>query len=87
MSQAAVDAGIAAQIGRQTLPEAVHTIRSLSKADMKLNTYQPHMEVNPEIYEVRADGELLTCEPAVVLPGPALLPILEALSLWEESGF
>ena len=68
MSQAAVDAGIAAQIGLQKPPEAVHTIRSLSKADMKLNTYQPHMEVNPETYEVRADGELLTCEPADVLP-------------------
>jgi urease subunit alpha len=35
---------------------------------MKLNSYQPHMEVNPETYEVRADGELLTCEPAEVLP-------------------
>jgi urease subunit alpha len=68
MSKAAVEAGIAAQIGLQKTPEAVHTIRSLSKADMKLNTYQPHMEVNPETYEVRADGELLTCEPADVLP-------------------
>ncbi|MEL6398535.1 MAG: urease subunit alpha [Cyanobacteria bacterium J06626_4] len=68
MSKAAVDAGIAAQIGLQKPPEAVHTIRSLNKADMKLNTYQPHMEVNPETYEVRADGELLTCEPADVLP-------------------
>jgi urease subunit alpha len=35
---------------------------------MKLNTYAPHMEVNSETYEVRADGELLTCEPAEVLP-------------------
>ena len=68
MSKAGVEAGIAAQIGLQKPPEAVHTIRSLTKADMKLNTYQPHMEVNPETYEVRADGELLTCEPADVLP-------------------
>ncbi|MGD1908897.1 MAG: urease subunit alpha [Leptolyngbyaceae cyanobacterium] len=68
MSKAGVEAGIAAQIGLQKTPEAVHTIRSISKADMKLNTYQPHMEVNPETYEVRADGELLTCEPADVLP-------------------
>jgi len=68
MSQAAVEAGIAEQIGLQKPPEAVHTIRSIGKADMKLNTYQPHMEVNPETYEVRADGELLTCEPADVLP-------------------
>jgi urease subunit alpha len=68
MSQAAITSGIADQIGLQKPPEPVHTIRSLSKADMKLNTYQPHMEVNPETYEVRADGELLTCEPADVLP-------------------
>jgi len=32
------------------------------------NTYQPQMEVDPESYEVRADGELLTCEPADILP-------------------
>jgi urease subunit alpha len=35
---------------------------------MRLNTYQPHMEVDSETYEVRADGELLTCAPAEVLP-------------------
>jgi urease subunit alpha len=35
---------------------------------MKLNDYLPQMEVDPETYEVRADGELLTCEPATVLP-------------------
>ena len=68
MSQAAINSGVATQIGLQKPPEAVHTIRSIGKADMKLNTYQPHMEVNSETYEVRADGELLTCEPADVLP-------------------
>ena len=68
VSQAAVEGGIAAQIGLQKPPEAVHDIRSISKADMKLNAYQPQMEVNPETYEVRADGELLACEPADVLP-------------------
>jgi urease subunit alpha len=47
---------------------AVANCRNLTKADMKLNAYQPHMEVNPETYEVRADGQLLTCEPAEVLP-------------------
>jgi urease subunit alpha len=46
----------------------VANCRNLSKADMKLNTYAPHMEVDSETYEVRADGELLTCEPAEVLP-------------------
>ncbi len=35
---------------------------------MMLNDYQPEMEVDPQTYEVRADGELLTCEPAEVLP-------------------
>jgi urease subunit alpha len=46
----------------------VANCRNLSKADMKLNAYQPRMEVDAETYEVRADGELLTCAPAEVLP-------------------
>jgi urease subunit alpha len=68
ISQAALEAGIPAQIGLQTPAVAVRNTRHLSKADMKLNAYQPQMEVDPETYEVRADGELLTCEPADVLP-------------------
>jgi len=40
----------------------------LSKASMIHNSLTPHIEVDPETYEVRADGELLTCEPATVLP-------------------
>jgi len=40
----------------------------LSKGDLRLNDALPHMEVDPETYEVRADGELLICEPATVLP-------------------
>ncbi|MCH6567949.1 MAG: urease subunit alpha, partial [Nitrospinae bacterium] len=47
---------------------AVKNCRSLGKADMIHNTATPHIEVDPETYEVRADGELLTCEPAKVLP-------------------
>jgi urease subunit alpha len=47
---------------------AVSNTRQLSKRDMKLNDALPQMEVDPETYEVRADGELLTCEPATVLP-------------------
>jgi len=43
---------------------AVKNIRSVKKSDMVLNDYQPTIEVDPETYEVRADGELLTCEPA-----------------------
>ena len=47
---------------------AVGRCRNLSKRDMILNDALPKMEVDPETYEVRADGELLTCEPAKVLP-------------------
>ena len=42
--------------------------RNVTKHDMVLNSYLPEMEVDPETYEVRADGQLLTCEPAEVLP-------------------
>ncbi|KKI98050.1 urease subunit alpha [Prochlorothrix hollandica] len=68
VSQAACDRDIAAQLHLQKQTKAVSGTRSLTKADMKLNAYQPHIEVNPETYEVRADGELLTCEPATLLP-------------------
>ncbi len=68
LSQASIDAGIPAQIGLQTPAVAVANTRNLSKADMKLNEITPNIEVNPETYEVRVDGELLTCEPAEVLP-------------------
>ena len=68
ISKAAADADIASQIGLQTTTVAVRGCRNLSKADMKLNDYQPTMEVDSETYEVRADGQLLTCEPADELP-------------------
>ncbi len=68
VSQAAIDAGIPEQIGLQKKAIAVSNTRNLSKADMKLNDALLDIEVNPETYEVRADGELLTCEPAKVLP-------------------
>ncbi|WP_319419563.1 urease subunit alpha [Pleurocapsa sp. FMAR1] len=68
VSQAALDAGIPEQIGIKTPAVAVSNTRKISKADMKLNEATPEIEVNPETYEVKADGELLTCEPASVLP-------------------
>ena len=68
VSQAAVTAGLGQHLGLHKPTVAVSGIRSLTKADMKLNSYQPQIEVNPETYEVRADGVLLTCEPATVLP-------------------
>ena len=68
VSQAAIDNGIPQQIGLQKKAIAVSNTRNLSKTDMKLNEALPNIEVNPETYEVRSDGELLTCEPAQVLP-------------------
>ena len=46
----------------------VKNVRNISKKDMVLNYYCPKIEVNPETYEVKADGELITCEPAETLP-------------------
>ena len=68
VSAAAQDAGIREKLGlaKQTLP--VRNTREIGKKDLKLNTATPHVEVNPETYEVRADGVLLTCQPAEVLP-------------------
>jgi urease subunit alpha len=68
VSQAALDKDIKSQLGLQKTTVAISGTRRLSKRDMKLNDALPHMEVDPETYEVRADGELLTCEPATVLP-------------------
>jgi urease subunit alpha len=68
VSQAALEQGIPQQLGLQKSVVAVSNTRHLSKRDMKLNDALPQMEVDPETYEVRADGELLTCEPATVLP-------------------
>src|SRR6056297_3503043 len=68
VSEAAQANGIGDALGlaKQTL--AVRNTRSIGKADLKLNSATPKVEVNPETYEVRADGELLICEPAEVLP-------------------
>ncbi|NVL02190.1 urease subunit alpha [Ruegeria pomeroyi] len=68
VSAAAQAEGIRDTLGlaKQTVP--VLNTRSIGKKDLKLNSATPKVEVNPETYEVRADGELLTCEPAEVLP-------------------
>ena len=47
---------------------AVSNTRTIGKKDLLLNTYQPKIEVDSQTYEVRADGQLLVCEPATVLP-------------------
>jgi urease subunit alpha len=64
LSQAAVDNGVGDTIGLQKQLIGIAGTRSVKKSDMILNDYTPTMEVDPETYEVRADGELLTCEPA-----------------------
>ncbi|TNE62955.1 MAG: urease subunit alpha [Rhodobacteraceae bacterium] len=68
VSQAAQIDGIGKQLGlaKQTL--AVENTRNIGKSSMVMNNATPEIEVNPETYEVRANGELLTCEPATELP-------------------
>ncbi len=68
VSEAALDADVAGTLGLARETVAVRNTRGgISKHDMVLNDYCPAMEVDPETYEVRADGELLTCEPATEL--------------------
>jgi urease subunit alpha len=68
LSQAGQEAGVAESLGLQRDTLAVQNCRNIGKKDMVLNDAMPFIEVNPETYEVRADGELLVCEPAEVLP-------------------
>jgi len=68
VSRAALDADIGAALKLQKNLAAVTNTRAIRKQDMLLNDYQPVMEVDPQTYVVRADGMLLTCEPAQVLP-------------------
>ncbi|WP_454850663.1 urease subunit alpha [Rhizobium binxianense] len=69
VSQASLDAGIKGRLGvAKELVAVKNTRGGISKASMIHNDLTPHIEVDPETYEVRADGELLTCEPATVLP-------------------
>ena len=68
VSQAGIDAGIAAEFGLSKGLLAVSNTRNIGKKDMKLNDALPAMEVDPETYQVTADGELLTCQPVDVVP-------------------
>jgi urease subunit alpha len=68
VSQAALEAGLPSQLGLARRTVAVRGMRSLRKTDLIHNTAMPRIEVDPQTYQVRADGVLLTCEPAVVLP-------------------
>ncbi len=68
VSEAAQSEGIGDTLGLAKQTIAVQNTRNIGKRDLKLNDATPEVEVDPETYEVRADGELLTCQPAEVLP-------------------
>lgn len=68
VSKAGLAAGVPEKLGLKKRAVAVSNTRSISKADMIHNGFTPKIEVDPQTYEVRADGVLLTCEPATVLP-------------------
>ena len=68
VSRAALDRNLGETLGLSKHLIAVTGTRSIKKTDMIHNTYTPHIEVDPETYEVRADGERLVCEPATHLP-------------------
>jgi urease subunit alpha len=67
MSKAAITLDIPKNLGLQKMILGVEGTRTISKRDLKLNDSLPRMEVDPETYKVRTDGELLTCEPALEL--------------------
>ena len=68
VSQAALSAGLPQRIGLTKMIAAVRNCRRIGKRDMIHNSATPKIDVDPETYEVRVDGELITCEPAQVLP-------------------
>ncbi|HTS83541.1 MAG TPA: urease subunit alpha, partial [Usitatibacter sp.] len=68
VSQAALANAELRGLGLRKPLEAVRGTRGIGKKDMVHNAWRPKLEVDPETYEVRADGQLLTCEPAKVLP-------------------
>jgi urease subunit alpha len=68
VSKAALEDGVPSRLDLRKMVSAVSRCRTLRKADMVNNAYCPKIEVDTETYEVRADGQLLTCEPAHVLP-------------------
>ena len=68
VSQAALRGDIGDELNLKKRLAAVQGCRSVKKADMVHNAYAPRMEIDPQTYSVRADGQLLTCQPATVLP-------------------
>ncbi len=68
VSKAALDNGVQETLGLERTLVACKNTRAISKADMIHNDWMPDVSVDPQTYEVRADGQLLTCEPATELP-------------------
>ena len=68
LPQAAVTNGVAGQLGLRKRVGVVANTRNIGKQDLRHNHYQPQIEVDPQTYQVRADGQLLICEPAEILP-------------------
>lgn len=68
VSQSALDSGVRERCGLAKTVSAVKNIRQVRKQHMVHNGYLPTMEIDAQTYAVRADGQLLTCEPAAVLP-------------------
>jgi urease subunit alpha len=68
VSRAGLDAGIKDRFGLAKTLSAVKNIRGVRKQHMVHNSYLPKMEIDAQTYSVRADGQLLTCEPALSLP-------------------
>ena len=68
LPQATVDGGIDTALGLRKWVGIVKNTRNIGKKDLVHNPYQPNIEVDPQTYSVRADGQLLTCEPVTILP-------------------
>jgi urease subunit alpha len=68
MSQSSIADDLPRKLGLHKTTAAVRGCRTVKKADMVHNHYTPKMHIDPQTYEVRADGDLLTCEPATELP-------------------
>jgi urease subunit alpha len=68
ISQAAMDLGVPEQLGLKKLIGVVKGCRTVQKSDLIHNDYTPQIDVDPQTYQVKADGQLLWCEPADELP-------------------
>ncbi|WP_134703525.1 urease subunit alpha [Ammoniphilus sp. YIM 78166] len=68
LSQAAIEEGVPEKLGLKKMIKPVKGIRKLSKRDMKFNGETPSIEVDPQTYEVKVEGELITCEPVDIVP-------------------